>query len=63
MNTSAEIANNETAKKIQHHDYAGSIVAASLAIATAIMPPQATANNDQLEVNLANHIEAFCDCV
>ena len=63
MTTTAQIAKKETAQTIQPHDYAGSIVAASLVIATAILPAQATTNNDELQINLANHIEAFCDCV
>lgn len=52
--------NTEMNQKTIHHDYAGSLADA---VVVAIKPAKPSDNQDQLEVNLANHIEAFCDCV
>lgn len=48
-------------KNIQYHECSGSMFENGLV--TEINAAKITENSDQLEVNLANHIEAFCDCV
>ena len=53
--------NNDVVKKIQLHDYAGNVANTTATI--TITPNKTVENKDLLEVCLANHIEAFCDCV
>ncbi len=58
MNTTTE-----KTKQKQYHEYAGSAASASLLPAGIVGADVTTHEKDSLEVNLANHIEAFCDCV
>ena len=58
MNTTTE-----KTKQKQYHDYAGSAATASSVPASSVGAGVKTLDKDSLEVNLANHIEAFCDCV
>ena len=53
----------EITKKTQHHDYADSLASGDLAITIVNNLNAKKINSDALEVNLANHIEAFCDCI